>query len=145
MIQAWQVAGTQSAADLGTQAAAAEGFGLPIAETLAAGTPVVGSDHPVMRQVIGPGGWLADAEDLWATGHEAWWRMPTPGVAAAKSTRPPTRVSAAGAGQRESGAGVSDPQGRGAAACGRITSAWTWSGTGTGAGSQATREHFGMD
>ena len=76
MIEAWRVAGTMSAADLGTQAAAAEGFGLPIAETLASGTPVAGTDHPVLRQVIGPGGWLADAEDLWATGHEAWWRMP---------------------------------------------------------------------
>ena len=31
----------------------------------------------MIRQVVGPGGWLADAEDLWATGHEAWWRMPT--------------------------------------------------------------------
>ena len=76
MIEDWRVAGTMSAADLGSQAAAAEGFGLPIAETLACGTPVVVADHPVMRQVVGPGGWLAEAEDLWATGHEAWWRMP---------------------------------------------------------------------
>ena len=74
MIEDWRVAGTMSAADLGTQAAAAEGFGLPIAETLACGTPVVVADHPVTRQVAGPGGWFADAEDVWATGHEAWWR-----------------------------------------------------------------------
>ena len=83
MIEDWRVAGTMSAADLGTQAAAAEGFGLPIAETLACGTPVAGTDHPVIRQVVGPGGWLADAQDLWATGHEAWWRMPDQDVAAA--------------------------------------------------------------
>jgi glycosyltransferase involved in cell wall biosynthesis len=76
MIENWRVAGTMAAADLGSQAAAAEGFGLPIAETLACGTPVVAADHPVVRQVAGPGGWFADAEDLWATGHEAWWRMP---------------------------------------------------------------------
>ena len=33
MIENWRVAGTMSAADLGSQAAAAEGFGLPIAES----------------------------------------------------------------------------------------------------------------
>jgi glycosyltransferase involved in cell wall biosynthesis len=76
LIEPWRLAGTMAAADAGTQAAAAEGFGLPSAEELACGTPVVGTDHPVMRQVLGPGGWFADAEDLWATGHEAWWRMP---------------------------------------------------------------------
>ena len=76
LIEAWQLAGTMAAADLGSQATSAEGFGLPIAETLSCGTPVAVTDHPVERQVAGPGGWYAEAEDRWATGHEAWWRAP---------------------------------------------------------------------
>jgi glycosyltransferase involved in cell wall biosynthesis len=74
MVPPAQVSGTMGACDVGLQATAAEGFGLPIGEFLASGTPVIGTDHPVHAQVIGPGGWLAEAEDLWATGHEAWWR-----------------------------------------------------------------------
>jgi glycosyltransferase involved in cell wall biosynthesis len=76
MIGAGQLAGTMTAADLGSQASTAEGFGLPIAEHLACGTTVAVADHPVMRQVAGPGGWFAESDNLWATGHEAWWRMP---------------------------------------------------------------------
>jgi glycosyltransferase involved in cell wall biosynthesis len=76
LIEDWRVAGTMAAADMASQGSAAEGFGLPIAEHLACGTPVAVSDHPVTRQVAGPGGWFAETELLWATGHEAWWRKP---------------------------------------------------------------------
>lgn len=76
LIEEWRLAGTMTAADVSSQATAAEGFGLPIAESLACGTPVIGTGHPVIGQVIGPGGWLADAETRWATGHESWWAAP---------------------------------------------------------------------
>jgi len=76
LIEQWRLAGTMTAADVASQATAAEGFGLPIAESLACGTPVIGTQHPVIAQVVGPGGWLAEAETRWATGHEAWWAAP---------------------------------------------------------------------
>lgn len=41
----------------------AEGFGLPSLEAMAAGAPVLVSDLPVMREVVGPCGYYFDPED----------------------------------------------------------------------------------
>ena len=41
----------------------AEGFGLPIAEAMACGTPVVVSDRPVHREIAGEAGELVDPLD----------------------------------------------------------------------------------
>ena len=41
----------------------AEGFGLPIAEAMACGTPVVASDRPVHREIAGEAGELVDPLD----------------------------------------------------------------------------------
>jgi glycosyltransferase involved in cell wall biosynthesis len=44
-----------------------EGFGLPLAEAMAAGCPVIASDLPVIREVVGEAGVLVDPGDA-----EAW-------------------------------------------------------------------------
>jgi glycosyltransferase involved in cell wall biosynthesis len=45
-----------------------EGFGLPALEAMASGTPVLASDTPALRELVGPAGWLApvDDEHAWA-------------------------------------------------------------------------------
>jgi glycosyltransferase involved in cell wall biosynthesis len=45
-----------------------EGFGLPLAEAMAAGCPVIASDLPVIREVVGDAGVLVDPSDTaaWA-------------------------------------------------------------------------------
>ena len=75
-LEDWRMAGTYAACDLGTQAAMGEGFGLPCAEEMSCGTPVVVTDASAMTEVCGPGGWKVRGEKAWATGHESWWRMP---------------------------------------------------------------------
>jgi glycosyltransferase involved in cell wall biosynthesis len=77
MIPGELLAGSMAAADLGLQASMAEGFGLPIAEMLACGTPVVTTRGSAMTEVAGPGGWAVRGEKAWARGHDAWWRMPS--------------------------------------------------------------------
>ncbi len=42
----------------------AEGFGLPSLEAMAAGTPVLASDLPVMREVVGACGYYFDPDDI---------------------------------------------------------------------------------
>lgn len=53
-----------------------EGFGIPIIEAQAAGTPVVVTDASAMTELAGPG-WLAGGEWYWNAGHNAWWTRPS--------------------------------------------------------------------
>jgi glycosyltransferase involved in cell wall biosynthesis len=76
LIGADLVAGTMSAADVGYQASLAEGFGLPNAEEMSCGTPVITTRGSAMTEVVGPAGWLVKSQPHWATGHEAYWREP---------------------------------------------------------------------
>ena len=46
----------------------AEGFSIPVAEALIAGTPVVASDIPVHRELVGTGPWLVPPDDVGALG-----------------------------------------------------------------------------
>lgn len=46
----------------------AEGFSIPVAEAVMAGTPVVASDLPVHRELVGAGPWLAPPDDVEALG-----------------------------------------------------------------------------
>ncbi len=40
-----------------------EGYGLPVAESMASGTPVIVSNDPSLKEVAGEGGWSCDADD----------------------------------------------------------------------------------
>lgn len=55
-------------ASLAFVASFAEGFSIPVAEAVVAGTPVVASDLPVHRELIGAGPWLAPPDDVGALG-----------------------------------------------------------------------------
>jgi glycosyltransferase involved in cell wall biosynthesis len=53
----------------------AEGFGVPLIEAQACGTPVITSNGSAMTELVGPG-WLVETEPFWNPLHRAWWRRP---------------------------------------------------------------------
>ena len=55
----------------------AEGFGVPLIEAQACGTPVVTTDASATAELRGPG-WLVSGEPYWNPVHEAWWTRPSP-------------------------------------------------------------------
>ena len=67
--------------DVLSNASHGEGFGLPIIESQACGTPPVVTDHSAMTELCGAG-WMVGGEPFWngqlghITGHNAWWKTP---------------------------------------------------------------------
>ena len=56
-----------------------EGFGVPLIEAQACGTPVIGTRCSSMRELVPPvAGWLVDGVDWWDPVHRAWWVVPDP-------------------------------------------------------------------
>jgi FkbM family methyltransferase len=53
-----------------------EGFGVPLIEAQACGTPVVATDCSAMTELAGPAGWLVEADRFWNITHRAWWYEP---------------------------------------------------------------------
>ena len=70
-----------NALDVLSNASHGEGFGLPIIEAQACGTPPVVTDHSAMTELCGAG-WKVGGEPFWngqvagITGHNAWWKTP---------------------------------------------------------------------
>lgn len=57
-----------------------EGFGVPVVEALACGTPVAGTIGSAVAEKIAPEhGWLTGGQKTWARHHQAWWREPDVG------------------------------------------------------------------
>lgn len=54
----------------------AEGFGLPIIEAMAAGTPVITTDASSMTE-LNPDGISVDGEPFWNGVHKGWWIRPS--------------------------------------------------------------------
>lgn len=76
-------------ADATIMASKAEGFGLPVVESLALGTPVLASDIPVLHEIAGEAGCYFPADDTVATAAviEAFIRDPQPYRDAARAFR----------------------------------------------------------
>lgn len=55
----------------------AEGFGVPLIEAQACGTPVVATDGSAMSELARPAGWLVKGERFWNVTHRAWWTQPS--------------------------------------------------------------------
>lgn len=53
-----------------------EGFGIPIIEAQACGTPVVVTNASAMSELTGPG-WKVDGEPFWHVAWKAWWVKPS--------------------------------------------------------------------
>jgi FkbM family methyltransferase len=69
------VADIMRAADVLSNTSWGEGFGIPIVEAQACGTPVVVSQTTAMPELVGAG-WLVDGEPFWHDSQKAWARRP---------------------------------------------------------------------
>ena len=54
----------------------AEGFGIPLIEAQACGTPVAATDCSAMSELARPAGWLVPGSRYWNAVHRAWWSRP---------------------------------------------------------------------
>ncbi len=69
------VAGVMGCADVLLNPSYGEGFGLPIAEAQACGTPVIVGDNSAQAELRGAG-WLAECQPYWSPEDMAWWHAP---------------------------------------------------------------------
>lgn len=65
-----------SALDLLSGASYAEGFGVPLIEAQAVGTPIVATRGSAMTELAKPAGYLVDGSEFWNPSHRAWWTRP---------------------------------------------------------------------
>ena len=69
------VAGVMGAADVLLHPSYGEGFGLPVAEAQACGTPVIVGDNSAQSELCGAG-WKAECQPVWVPDDMAWWHAP---------------------------------------------------------------------
>ena len=74
-VPAETVADIYRAADVLTNTSWGEGFGIPIVEAQACGTPVIVNDTTAMPELVGAG-WKVAGERLWHDSQSAWARRP---------------------------------------------------------------------
>jgi len=74
-VPAAQIADIYRAADVLTNTSWGEGFGVPIIEAQACGTPVVVTDTTAMPELVGAG-WKVPGERMWHDSQSAWARRP---------------------------------------------------------------------
>lgn len=70
-----QMAAWYRGCDVISLASRGEGFGVPLIEAQACGTPVICTDASAMSELCGTG-WLVSGQPEWEDGHCAWWRNP---------------------------------------------------------------------
>jgi glycosyltransferase involved in cell wall biosynthesis len=65
--------------DLYSGCSEAEGFGLPVLEAQACGTPAVVTEYSAMAELCASG-WKTGGQRHWVGGHESWWMTPDVGA-----------------------------------------------------------------
>jgi glycosyltransferase involved in cell wall biosynthesis len=75
MMSAENMAGWYGALDLLSNCSYGEGFGLPVIEAQATGTPVVVTDCSSMTELCGSG-WKIPGTKFWVPAHRGWWLRP---------------------------------------------------------------------
>ena len=75
-IPAETVAKLYSAADVFLMASKGEGFGVPLIESQACGTPVITTDWTAMTELCGSG-WLVDGQEEYDPLQGGWWKTPS--------------------------------------------------------------------
>ena len=94
------------AADVLDAVSKGEGFGVPVIQALACGTPVIGARNSAITEKIRPEwGWLIGGQPEWAVHHNSWWMTPSVTELAAAYSKARTsarsmRKAAALAGER---------------------------------------------
>lgn len=74
-VSASQMAAWYRGCDVISLASRGEGFGVPLIESQACGTPVICTDASAMSELCGTG-WLVSGEPEWEDGHCGFWRNP---------------------------------------------------------------------
>ena len=78
-ISAERMASWYNALDVLLAASMGEGFGIPVVEAQACGTPVIGTECSTMPELIPLGtGWRVPGIRVWKDRHQAWWMLPDP-------------------------------------------------------------------
>jgi glycosyltransferase involved in cell wall biosynthesis len=78
-IPAERMASWYNALDVLLAASMGEGFGIPIVEAMACGTPVIGTRCSTMPELIPDYvGWTVHGTRVWKDRHQAWWVLPDP-------------------------------------------------------------------
>jgi glycosyltransferase involved in cell wall biosynthesis len=75
LVQPRNLAAWYSCLDVLSNCSYGEGFGLPIVEAQACGTPVVVTDWTAMTELCGSG-WKVPGEKFWNGAHKSWWLKP---------------------------------------------------------------------
>lgn len=69
------MAATYSCMDVLVNPSLGEGFGVPIIEAQACGTPVIVNDWTSMPELCGSG-WMVDGDEFWHDDQDAFWKIP---------------------------------------------------------------------
>jgi glycosyltransferase involved in cell wall biosynthesis len=70
------MAALYSAADVLLAASMGEGFGIPVVEAQACGTPVIVSNFTAQPELVGDG-WLVDGQPFWDPAQKSWFLTPS--------------------------------------------------------------------
>jgi glycosyltransferase involved in cell wall biosynthesis len=54
-----------------------EGFGVPLIEAMACGTPVVTTDFGAMKEIAAAAGFMVAGDPFWNPVHKSWWYRPS--------------------------------------------------------------------
>lgn len=62
--------------DVLSQCSYGEGFGVPMIEAMASGTPVIATDAGAMFEIAGSVGFMVGSSPFWNPVHKSWWARP---------------------------------------------------------------------